>query len=649
MAGEYGYTGDILMVDLSTRNINKLATAEYAEAWVGGRGIAARIYWDEVPPHIGAFDPENSLIFITGPLAGVAGLAGSRWQVCGRSPATDPETFCHSNLGGRWGAKLKSAGFDGIVVRGESESPVYLLVEDGRAELKDASHLWGRGAAEVREIVKGELGGSIGVVATGIAGENGVVFANLLADDDSSGSGGLGAVMGRKRLKAIAVRGRRRATVADPARLEELRKLIGRMGSGSPIPMVVNPGVKPFICYGCSRGCVRSVYRARGGRKGKVMCQSGLFYQSRPAEDFSQPRGRVTSVMEWDEVAFAANRLCDDYGLDTNALEVIINWLTSCYQSGIVDEKDTGLPLSKVGSLEFIETLVRQISLRQGFGDLLARGSSRAAKEIGGEAARVLEGYTIRAGQDTAYDPRLYLITGLLYAMETRQPIQQLHEVFNPLLSWLLTTYGLPGSYATGKVIRDMASRFWGSEEAADFSTYDGKALAARMIQDRQYAYECLILCNFAWPLMLVEGSPDHVGDPAVESMVLSAVTGREVGEEGLYRIGERVFNLQRAIHAREGRAGRERDVLPETFHTQPLQADHFNPGCLVPGKGGEPISRKGEVVDRVEFERMKDEYYALRGWDVASGLQRKSRLRELGLGFVAEELTQCKLVVDDR
>jgi aldehyde:ferredoxin oxidoreductase len=642
---ERGYAGRILKVDLSSGIISNISTTSYADDFIGGRGVAAKIYWDEVSPDTEAFDPENCLIFVTGPLAGVAGLAGSRWQVCGKSPATSPELFCYSNLGGSWGAKLKFAGFDGVVIQGESERAVYLLIEEGGARLEDASSLWGKGAFEAGETLRKELGSSTGVVATGIAGENRVTFASLLADDDSSGSSGFGAVMGSKKLKAIAVRGKGRVSTADPERLKELRKRIREMGAGSPIALVINPDIRPFVCYGCSSGCVRSVYRSASGKIGKVMCQSGLFYQPRPPQDFAQPRGKVTSATEWDDVAFSANRLCDEYGLDTNSLEVIINWLTRCFQAGILTDEGTGLPLSRVGSLEFIETLVRKISLREGFGDVLARGSSRAADEVGKGSGEILGEYTIRAGQDTAYDPRTYIVTGLFYAMEPRQPIQLLHEIFSPMMSWLLWTYGLKGSYASGDAIRAMARRFWGSEEAADFSTYIGKSVAARKIQDRQYADECLILCNFAWPLMLVADSDDHVGDPGVESEVLSAVTGKNIDEEGLYRIGERVFNLQRAIHTREGRGGRDSDVLPDVFYSQPLQTDYFNPGCLVPGKGGEPLSRQGQVVDMHEFEKMKDEYYELRGWDVPSGLQKRSKLEELGLGYVAEDLANRKLL----
>jgi len=641
-----GYAGRILRVDLSSTIASDLSTYDYCDDYIGGRGIAAKIYWDEVSPGAGAFDAENRLIFITGPLAGVAGLAGSRWQICGKSPVTNPEVFCYSNLGGRWGAKLKFAGYDGIVVQGEAETPVYLLIDEGKAELKDASHLWGKGAVEVREIIKGELGNNVSVVATGIAGENGVIFSGMLADDDSSGSSGFGAVMGTKKLKAIAVRGKQKMAVADPDRLQELKRYIREIGVGSPVTMVMSPDAKPFVCYGCAVGCLRSVYKASSGKTGKVMCQSGVFYQSRPPQDFAQPRGKVMSAAEWDEVAFAANRLCDDYGLDTNSLEVMINWLTSCLQEGILSDEMTGLPLSEVGSLEFIETLVRSISLREGFGDTLAWGSAHAAAEVGEGAREILDGLTIRAGQDTAYDPRMYVTNSLLYAMEPRQPIQQLHEIFNPILSWMLWTYKLEGTYASGDVFRAMAKRFWGSEEAADFSTYDGKALAVKKIQDRQYAQECMILCNFAWPMMLVDNSDDHVGDPAVASSVFSAVTGRNVDEDGFCEIGEKVFNLQRAILTREGIGGRESDNLPDVFYTQPLQSDHFNPGCLAPGKDGEPISRLGQVVDKGEFESMKDEYYELRGWDVASGLQRRSQLEALGLAYVADDLAKSELVI---
>ena len=186
----HGYAGNILRVDLSSGAITNVPTMDYADRFLGGRGIAAKIHWDEVPPDISAFDPDNRLVFMTGPLAGFPGIAGSRWTVCGKSPATTPEHFSYSNMGGRWGAQLKSAGYDGVVIQGKSDRPVYIFIKDGVAEIRDASAIWGQGTVKTRETLKSELGSSTAVVACGPAGENMVRFAGLIADNDSSGSNG---------------------------------------------------------------------------------------------------------------------------------------------------------------------------------------------------------------------------------------------------------------------------------------------------------------------------------------------------------------------------------------------------------------------------------------------------------------------------
>jgi len=243
-----------------------------------------------------------------------------------------------------------------------------------------------------------------------------------------------------------------------------------------------------------------------------------------------------------------------------------------------------------------------------------------------------------RTGYTSIYGARLYITTGLFYAMEPRLPIQQLHEVYVPIIASLLAGMGAQ-NFDSSRFIRAVAKRFLGSEIAADFSTYEGKALAAAKIQDREYAKECLILCDFLWPIFYSRFSEDHVGDPALESQVCAAVTGRDVNEQGLYRVGEMVFNLQRAILVREGHKGREHDRLEEFNFTVPLKGDFGNPNCMVPGKDGELFSRKGMVVGRDEFEQMKDEYYLIRGWDVPTGFQKRDKLEDLNLEEVAEKL----------
>jgi len=642
MAGQYGYTGKVLRVDLSSGSIGQVPTMNYADRFLGGRGLAGKVYWDEVPPHVRPFDPENRLIFTVGPLAGFSGLAGSRWQVAGKSPTTTPEQFSYCNLGGHWGANLKLAGYDGIIVQGQSDKPIYLLIEDGVAEIRDASALWLKGAVRTRGILKQELGDSIRVVASGPAGDNMVRFASLQADNDASGSCGFGAVMGSKKLKAIAVRGTQRPTSADPERLRELTGYVHRLARRTPAKMVTLEAdagrMKKDYCWGCipDRGCQRLAYIADDGTKGKLMCQSGVFYQIRAARFYGG----------WNEVPFRANRLCDDYGVDTEAIECMIMWLVRCMRAGIMTDETTGIPISKLGSLEFMETLLRKIAFRDGFGDVLAQGTQRAAELVGQGSRDLITDYLHKAEQGPYYGPREYITTGLLYAMEPRQPIQQLHEICQPVMHWVNWVGQKENAYLTTDALRTIARKFWGSEIAADFSTYEGKALAAKKVQDCQYAKECLVLCDFSWPIQVVELSADHVGDPSVESRLLSAITGNEVDEEGLHRIGARVFNLQRAILAREGHHGRENDTLPEYEYASPLKTSFNNPDCLVPGKDGEPMSRKGEVVDREEFERMKGEYYQLRGWDVASGLQTRRSLQELDLEDIAGELAQRGLIV---
>jgi aldehyde:ferredoxin oxidoreductase len=199
------------------------------------------------------------------------------------------------------------------------------------------------------------------------------------------------------------------------------------------------------------------------------------------------------------------------------------------------------------------------------------------------------------------------------------------------------------GAYVSTDVLLATAKRFWGSELAVDLSSYEGKALAATRIQDRQYAKECLILCDWAWPILTVESSNDHIGDPSLESKVLSAALGEEVDEEALYRIGERIVNLQRAIFTREAT---ESDTLPDFHFTIPMRDDPTNPRGIAPGSNGEIFTKQGAVLDRARFEEIKREFYELRGWDTGTGLQTKTRLEALNLKDVAEELGQRELAV---
>jgi aldehyde:ferredoxin oxidoreductase len=641
----FGYAGNILKVDLSSRSVSKLSTMDYAEEFLGGRGIAAKLYWDHVPPSATAFDPDNALILATGPLAGVPILGGSRWVVCGKSPATSPEYFSSANLGGNWGLALKSSGYDAMLVHGRSEQPVYLLIHDDAVEFADASALRGKGSIETIGALKAELGASVSVVAVGPAGENMVSFATLLADNDAVGSAGMGAVMGSKNLKAIAVRGSLtdRMAVAQPEKLRELTSRFSRFGTelmsvvGTMEFRITGPQTGKAPCYGCLGNCLRRDYQAANGQKGKFMCQPATFYRPM-AEGYYGPGL---------DVPFHAAKMCDDYGLDTMTVSMIVLWLYRCLKAGILTDEDTGIPISKLGSLEFIETLVRKISRQEGFGNILSGGVLEAANHVGGEAREQIIKFLSKAGMPNITDPRLYVTTEMLHAMEPRPPQVQLREISVVVTRWVAWLKGTPGIHVSTNTVRQIAQRFWGSEAAADFSTHVGKALAAKMIQDREYAKECLVLCSFLWPVLDIVNSDDHVGDPTLESQILSAVTGEDMDEEELYRIGERTFNLQRAILIREGHRGKQDDAIPEAWFTVPLKGDPVNPDCLVPGVAGQPTSRRGAVVDRAEFEKTREEYYRLRHWDTATGFPTSRRLRELGLGETAQELVRKKVLAD--
>jgi aldehyde:ferredoxin oxidoreductase len=633
-----GYAESILKVNLSSREIHTVPTSNYADRFIGGRGIAVKIHWDEVSPGVHAFDPENRLVFMTGPVCGVPGFAGSRWQISGKSPLSNAYTYC--NLGGSWGAQLKFAGYDGLVVSGRADTPVVIVIDNGHVEIRDAADLSGKGAIKTREMLKDSLDESFRIVAVGPAGENRVVFASILADDDSSGSGGLGAVMGAKNLKAVAVRGNHKIRIAGKEKAGELRKKIKQLKGGAAAGPRLLPGkYEKGICFGCVDGCIRNNYIGEDGQKGKTMCQSGLFYYVRALRYFKKST----------DTPFQATKLCDDFGMDTYPIEMSIKWLDRCRKAGLVSDETTGLPLSKIGSLEFIETLVRKIALREGIGDLIANGIRNAANAMGEPFSALITDYVGKTDAMQVYDPRLYLTTGMFWAMEPRLPIAQLHEISRPLTMWAAKAsnsdfMGLPekGNFMTSGVVRNIGKKFWGSEIAADFSTYEGKALAAAKIQDRQNLNESLVLCDMAWPLIFSPDTEDHVGFPGLSQEILSVVTGVSSDETAMEMLGQRIFTAKRAIELRDGHRGREDDVLPEFHFTIGVKTDFLNENCIVPGKDGEIFSRKGMTVDRESFEKMKGEYYGIRRWDPETGLPTRESLEALDLMEFADGLEKA-------
>ena len=524
------------------------------------------------------------------------------------------------------------------------------MIENDRMELRDAAGLRGLPTDETLAKLKAAHGENARVLCIGPAGENLVRSAIVVTEQGGTVSSGMGAVMGSKNLKAIVVKGSNKVAVADPDKLKELNKRIRAMRKGLNESVYMT---EPFLegiekvknnpCYACPAGCMRATFRHTSGRvEVRKTCAAAFCYTP-----FDQPyHGQST------EVPFIATSLCDRFGLDTGEFTNLTYWLQNCFQKGILSEEETGLPLSKIGSLEYAETFVDMVVNRKGFGDLLAQGVRRASIEIGPDAEKAgLERVTRSGYVNDAYGARVFMITSLFYATEARNPIVQLHEVNFLLLKWALwhTTAGAMSPVTTDD-LRNIARRVWGSDKAVDFSTYEGKAQAAFMIQNRQHAKESLVACDRYLPILDTDQREDHLGDPTFEPALFSAVTGREMSEADYYTVGERSFNMQRAICAREGRAGRKDDSLNEFNFTEPV--DHsdgvfgmFNPDLELPGNGDEIISRKGQTLDRAEFEKMKDEYYTFRGWDVATGLQTRKKLEELNMENACAELEKRGLL----
>jgi len=620
--------GTILHVNLSSSKISESSTQPYTEKYLGGRGIASRIYLETVKSEIKAFDPENYLIFMTSPLVATGVQGATRMSVVGKSPMAYPEKYCYGNIGGFFAAELKRAGFDGLVVSGRASKPVYLWIINNHAELRDASSLWGNGAYRVAEMLQQAHGNRARFLTTGVAGENLVRSAIIFGSHQSTATAGYGAVMASKNLKAIAVRGTGKPSVADPEKLKELNRytiqISKRLDLAIP-PDTLMTGHGHLLerigkggCYQCGLDCIRNKYRygKRSDLEGYRRCQAMEYYLPWQYSREDEPV----------DTYFDAPTLANDYSICTFELRSMINWLYACYQVGSLTEEETGLPLSKIGTREFLEKLLYSLTYRQGFGDILAEGLIRASEKVPRNARAMLDPKVLPVGENDVTLPRSSVVHALLDPMEPRMSRPMVHGGF-ARAAWMFGQMNPEIVPITTKVFHKIAKAFWGSVEAGDVSSYEGKALAAVKIQNRTYTEDILGLCDFAWPLTYSFSKPDYVGDPDLESKIFTAVTG--IASDEIDRCAERIVNIQRAIMVKEGRRVPEDDFPPEVNFTEPLKPEL---PMMVPGPGDEPVNIVGKVLERDKFESMLKEYYRLRGWDEATGLPRAETLYALGL-----------------
>jgi aldehyde:ferredoxin oxidoreductase len=624
-----GWMGQILRVDLSNSSITQFSTDSYAKKYLGGRGIGAALYWENVKPETGAFDPQNYLIFMTGPMVATGAQGANMLSVVGKSPATIPEGFCYGSLTGFVGAELKKAGFDGLVITGRASHPVYLLIEDGKAELRDASRLWGQNGYRTGELLEQSHGEKTRFIAIGAAGENLVRTAVALASHDCTVSAGFGAVMGAKKLKAIAIRGSGKVHVANPAELQELNrytfKISKRIRLSIPPHIAGTPqaGLLEVIgkgnCYLCGLECVAGIYRYDKRLVGHRKCQSVEYY-------LPWKFGRNDEPVE---TFFEAPVMANDYGYESWELKSIIDWLYDCYRAGIFSDAQTGLPLSRIGTREFLEKLMHAMAYREGLGSLLAEGLVRAGEKVPKEARALFPPTVAPIGHNYLFSPRAYIIMALLYPFEPRVHHLNYHDIAFVHGAWNQERRQPGSTGVTTKTVRDIARLFWGSEKSSDFSAYEGQALAAKTIQNRTYVKEMLGLCDWGYPVSYSFNTPDHIGDPDLEAKLYTAVTGQP-GEE-LDRFGERAYNLHRLILLREGRRTPAADYPLDFNFTDPLPG-RPGMGFMVPGPDENAVDMTGNRLDRDKYKNMLREYYQLRGWDPESGIPRMETIAAMGI-----------------
>jgi aldehyde:ferredoxin oxidoreductase len=621
----HGYNGKILRVNLSKGSVSIEAPSEiFYRQYFGGEGFIAYFLLKEVPSGIEPLDHENKLIFATGPLTGVPVGGCGRHSVGGKSPLTG--AFGEAEAGGYWGAELKMAGFDAVIVEGRAEKPIYLFIKDGETEIRDARHLWGMKTKECQQAIRRELGDDkIKVAQIGPAGENLVRFACVSNDLDAfAGRTGMGAVMGSKNLKAVACRGRMRLSLADPASVKEISRWIRDhtpeaaramrdYGTARVVPALNRAGglptrnfqfghmdsadkisgqtmtdtilVKRRSCFACPVQCKREV---------KVdspypvdPCYGGPEYETIAA--FGSNCG-----IDDLEIIAKANELANAYALDTISCGGAIAFAMECFDRGLLTKSDTGGIDLRFGNGEAVLEMIEHIAWREGLGALLAEGVSRAAKEIGPKA----EGLALHVkGQELPlHEPRYKQGLGVGFALSPTGA-DHMHNMHDSNFT------------NQGPLLEEMKSL--GVLEP--LPAYDLSPAKIRLlIYNSLWAHflNCAVCCYF----VMVYGL---VGFGRLARLV-EAVTGWETSCFELMKIGERAVNLARCFNLREGLTNRD-DSLPRLF---------FTPQATGP--------LQGIALNQDTFQRAVEMYYVMMGW--SHGLPSIGKLGELGIEWAASD-----------
>ncbi len=632
----YGYMGKILRVNLSNGTISTEPTAKYAKEWVGAPGIAVKILYDELKPWVTPYDPANKLIFGAGPLVGTMAPGGNKMNVSTLGPMIGgwASSCSDSYVGG----ELKCCGYDGIVIEGKAHNPVYLWITDERVEIRDARHLWGKTTWETLEQIRKDSGDpTLHVASIGPAGENLARGACVVQDTSRAfGRCGTGAVMGSKNLKAIVARGGRQGVrIAQPERFMEAVKkarliiksakstenfhkygtlmIFPRKQEVCGIPYknfqecripddmaaVMHPWktldkyrIAPVSFPGCGiGGCGRRLHITEGP-------YAGLKSECNQWEVLGTLQGRLAV---WEPTfMIKINAVCNQLGMDVDAVGGAIGWAMECYQRGILKDSDTdGLKLNW-GDAGVALELTRKIAYREGFGDLLAEGCARAAEIL---------------GRDSGY-----------YALHIKG--QDLYEPLRGANAWALGTTvatrggghttGAPACETVPNLNVEKAKEIFGVDNADHAQSYDGKAKMVRVMETIHRTCNNLGVCMWntvAWDVTMM-GMPEMVE-------MYSALTGWETTQEDFDTLMMKQLNLEKAFNLRFTDFDRKDDMPPARDLQEPVPT-----GSLA-----------GWKIDEKEWNRMLDEYYDLHGWDRKTSFPGRKALESLGLKSVADDL----------
>ena len=620
----YGYNGKILRVNLSHRTVSVEEPEDnFYRRYFGGRGFISYYLIKELKAGVDPLGPENKLVFASGVVTGVPVGGCGRNSVGGKSPLTG--AYGDAEVGGYWGAELKQAGYDAIIVDGRAESPVYLWIKDGEVEIRDASHLWGKTTAETQEIIRSDVGEPLARTAIiGQAGEKLVRYACILNDvTHAAGRTGMGAVMGSKNLKAIAVRGHNRLTLASPDAVATLAKWLrdvvgivmgGFQAQGTAVGLralnkegglptrnfqqgvfedadkISGRAMKESIlvgrgsCYACPVRCKREVSVSEPYQVDSVY--GGPEYETLASFGSSCGIDDLAAIAK-------ANELCNAHGLDTISAGAVVAFAMECFERGILSERDTGGLKLNFGNASAMVQVVDMIARREGIGDILAEGVARAASRIGKGAEEFA--LHVKGQEIPMHEPRYKQGLGLGYAISPKgaDHTMSLHD----------------SMYASEGPLLEETKALGILEPLALDDLSPAKVRMVVYHSCWQHLLDCLVMCNFM---------PFNYRQ--VEELVCG-VTGWNSTVYELMKVGERCLAITRAFNIREG-LGRKDDLLPQRFFT-PLPSG--------------PL--QGVGIDKDKFEQAKETFYSMLGWDKIDGVPGLGKLQELGIEWVFDYL----------